>query len=277
MKIGIIGAGHVGTTLAIVFAKHNYPVFIASKSEMSAKKASEISHTKFCNIESVAKDAEFIFLTVTDGEIINAAKRIAPFLDKEQYIAHTSGALPSSIIDFLPGKVLSIHPLKAFADSLTSAETIKGTLFITEGNVEALSIAKELIETIGGKFVSIKTEDKPLYHLSAVIISNFTDTLFNIGEKILNSIGFSGEESKKALLNLIKGVIYNIETVGSEDALTGPFIRGDIGIITLHLNTIKDPLLKSIYKNLGLATLIIADERGLEKEKIKEIRKVLNR
>ena len=276
MKIGIIGAGHVGTTLAIVFVKHNFPVFIASRSEMSAKKASEISHAKFCSIENVAKDAEFIFLTVSDEEIINAAKRIAPLLKKGQYIAHTSGALSSSIIDFLPGKVASVHPLKAFADPLTSAETIKGTLFTAEGNVEALSIAKELIKTIGGKFITIKTEDKPLYHLSAVIVSNFTDTLFNTGEKILNSIGFSGDESKKALLNLIKGVIYNIETVGSEDALTGPFIRGDLETINLHLNTIKDPLLKSIYKNLGLATLIIADERGLEEEKIKEIRKVLN-
>ena len=101
-------------------------------------------------------------------------------------------------------------------------------------------------------------------------------TLFNLSENLLCSIEFNEIEAKNALLSLLQGVLNNIKEKESTQALTGPILRGDIKTIQLHLKNIKDPLLKNIYKNLAFATLKIAEERELDKEKIKEIRKVLN-
>ncbi len=276
-KIGIIGAGKVGTALAIALHKNGFNVLIASRSKKSAEKAAKIACIEATSIKEVVKRSDFIFLSVPDGEIVNVAKKIAPIVKKEQIVAHLSGALPSTIINFLKAKVISIHPLKSFADPLESSNTMQDTVFTSEGDKEALKKAKEIVAIIGGKFITIKTENKPLYHIAAVLVSNYTVALFYIAKEIFSSIGFSNEDSTFALLKLLKGTTKNIETFGIPSALTGPIERGDISTIKLHLKAIEDnPRLTLIYKIMGSATIDIAEEKGLDKKKANEMRRLLN-
>ncbi len=275
MKIGIIGAGKVGTTLCIVLKRAGYEVAVSSKHAKSAERASFLSGATPVSKKEVCK-SDVVFLTVPDSAIVSVAKNISRLLSKEQIVIHTSGALSSKEISFLPAYTCSLHPLKSFADPVLAADSMKGTLFTFEGAAEAEPVIKKIVLKIGGKFLEIRSEDKPLYHLAAVIAANYTVSLFDISEKILENIGFPETDANSAVLNLIGGVLKNIESKGATNALTGPIERGDAKTVEKHLKAIKDPLLKRIYIFLGFATLNIAKEKGLSKEKIEKIRKVLN-
>ncbi len=275
MKIGIIGAGKVGTALAIIFARNGFNVLIASKHRGSANEAARISRAKSAEILDAAK-ADIVVLSVPDMEIVNAAKTIQPVVHKNRVVLHLSGSLPYDIIQFLNSYTGALHPLKSFADPINSAKTIKNTLFTFDGDNAAFDILLPLIKKIGCKLVRINSADKPLYHLAAVLTSNYTVTLFDISEHILRHIGFSKGEAKEALMSLLKGVIYNIETKDAKSALTGPILRGDSNTVKLHIQNITDENIKTIYKSLAFATLKIAEREGLSKDKIKKIREVLN-
>lgn len=275
MKIFVIGAGHVGTTLSIVFENAGFEVFIASRSMKSAKKAASISGAKACSVKECG-GSDIVFLTVPDSEITNAAKNIEQFVTEKQVIVHTSGALSSEILNFLPSHVASLHPLKSFADPVIAASSIKGTLFTFEGDKTAETVLEEIVKKIKGKFVKIKPQNKILYHLAAVLAANYTVSLADISVNILKEIGFRENDAKSAIVNLLKGVLENMENKGTVSALTGPIERGDADTVKKHLTAIKDPILKNIYIFLGFATLNIAEQKGLNKRKIDDIRKVLN-
>jgi len=139
MNIGIIGAGKVGTTLAIAFKKAGFNVFIASRSIHSAEKAAAISGGISTSIQRCAEQSDVIFLSVPDSEIENVAKNLKNIVSKEKIVAHLSGAFPSSILEFLNAKTCSVHPLKSFADPLFSAKTLPETLFAIEGDEAAVN------------------------------------------------------------------------------------------------------------------------------------------
>jgi predicted short-subunit dehydrogenase-like oxidoreductase (DUF2520 family) len=50
--------------------------------------------------------------------------------------------------------------------------------------------------------------------------------------------------------------------VGTAKALTGPIARGDVQTIAAHLDAVKQPLTKNIYKSLGLQLIKLAAEKG---------------
>jgi predicted short-subunit dehydrogenase-like oxidoreductase (DUF2520 family) len=274
MKIGIIGAGRVGGALAIALSS-KFRVCIASRHKFSAEQIASISNAQAVTIDEAAR-CDVVFLTVPDNVIKYIAEQISSFVKSNQVILHTSGALSSEIISFLDANVGSLHPLKSFADAESAAKTIKGTIFTFEGNEIAEKKARIIVDALSGTFVKIKPEDKVLYHLAAVLTANYTVTLFSLSQDILKSIGFSENAAKKSLLALLKGVVENIEEKGTDDALTGPILRGDSETVRMHLSAIKDKELSDIYILLGFATLKIAERRGLSKEKIDSIRKVLN-
>ena len=275
MEIGIIGAGRVGSALAIALSEKNFPVCLANRHKESADFIASVSKARSISIEDAAR-CKVVLLTVTDSAIKSVAKQIADFVSKEQVVIHTSGALSSKEISFLNARVGSLHPLKSFANPEDAAKSLKGTIFTFEGSKKAEEAAKKIVSIVNGRFIKINPNDKVLYHLAAVLTANYTVTLFSLSQKILTSIGFSDEDAKESLLTLVKGVVRNIEKNGVDNALTGPILRGDVETIRMHLNAIKDKTLKDIYIFLAFATLKIAERRGLNREKIKAIRKVLN-
>ncbi len=275
MEIGIIGAGRVGGALAIALSEKNFPVCLANRHKESADFIASVSKARSISIEDAAR-CKVVLLTVTDSAIKSVAKQIADFVSKEQVVIHTSGALSSKEISFLNARVGSLHPLKSFANPEDAAKSLKGTIFTFEGSKKAEEAAKKIVSIVNGRFIKINPNDKVLYHLAAVLTANYTVTLFSLSQEILTSIGFLDEDAKESLLTLVKGVVRNIEKNGVDNALTGPILRGDVETIRMHLNAIKDKTLKDIYIFLAFATLKIAERRGLNKEKIKAIRKVLN-
>ncbi len=256
--IGIIGTGKVGTALSIAFVRKNFKTYIAGRTSDSLKYSVEISNAVPLGIDEIAKRATFIFLAVTDSEIVNVSRSLEPLVKESQVIVHLSGALDSSIISFLKGSVASLHPIKSFAESVASANSLPGTIFVCEGEEDAISRAKILTEEIGGKFMQIKSEDKAIYHLALSLASNFSVLILNKSVEILSSVGFGEVEAQSLALCLVKETLSNVEQFGLIKALTGPIERGDIQTIAMHIGAIQNKVFKEFYINGSLMLVDVA-------------------
>ena len=112
-----------------------------------------------------------------------------------------------------------------------------------------------------------------LYHLSAVFVCNLLAALLFAGEGIMQRIGIE----LPPFYPIIRATLANIEAKGPLLALTGPVVRGDADTVASHVEAIGDmPLHQKIYKDLSLAALEMARQRGtLTEEQIADLKSLL--
>lgn len=240
MKIGFIGAGKVGFSLAKYFRQNNLNVIgIYSRNKLSAQEASKFIGIKnYTTIDKIVKDSDIIFLTVLDTAVLEVWNYIKKLPISNKIVCHCSGALSSYIFEGvrdLNAYAYSLHPVLAIYDKLSSYTLLKGACFTLEGSLEKLNVMQTMIEQAGNKTYIISTENKVLYHCAAVFTSNFMVALAQIGLDLLNDCGFD-EQSSSILFPLMTANIQSIVSHGTTKALTGPVERCDIETITNHLS-----------------------------------------
>lgn len=271
-SFAIIGCGRVGTALAKYLAKSGYvSAGLASKSLASAKRVADLLGVfGFSNVLwEAAKKADIVFITTPDGAIKSACDNISEKngFKSGSVVLHCSGALSSK--ELISAKTCgayigSMHPLQSFASTEYEFNPFSDIVTSVEGDREAVEAAKHVTEDIGSHCVTIKTEEKMLYHASAVVASNYLVTLLDLSLSLIKLAGMTGKDALRGLKPLIEGTISNVEKMGVQNALTGPIARGDILTIEKHLSEIesKAPRLLSLYKTLGLYTVEIAKGNG---------------
>jgi predicted short-subunit dehydrogenase-like oxidoreductase (DUF2520 family) len=283
-KIGFIGAGTVGTALAIRLHEKGYPVVaVASRSKSSADRLVEkVPGCKSCDCkQSVADAAELVLITTPDDAIAQVAAELK--WHKGQSVIHCSGAhsldILSPVKEFQahPG---AFHPLQTFANVTHAVQNIPGTTFALEADTELLEILKQMATDLEGNWVQLKAGDKVLYHAAAVIACNYLVTLMKLSTDLWRAFGVSRPEAIRALLPLLRGTLNNLENIGLPNCLTGPIARGDLGTIEKHLEALDKvaPSLLSTYKELGIQTIPIALSKGkIDKEKAEELLRLLEK
>ncbi len=280
-----IGAGVVGTALAVALCKKGWPVeAVNSRRDLSAQRFARLTGAK-CQLtpEDAVKTGEIIFLTVPDRTIAEIGDRLAKSkLDLAgKFFFHCSGSLPSTVIAPLKERgafIASLHPLQSFADLETACTNLPGSIFSFEGDGEAEEIGRKIVEDLGGEFISIETNNKVLYHLGACLISNYTVTLAYAALSLYQKIGFSAQQAKDALLPLLEGTVNNLKFLPPAAALTGPIARGDWQVVAGHLAALagEETELKSLYQVLGKNTIGVALEKGsINREQAERLREIL--
>lgn len=273
MKIAFIGAGKVGTAMGIYFVDNKIKVVgYYSKSFSSAKEAAILTNSKaYHNIYDLIEDADTIAITTPDdiiSSVINDLKKgNAVFNGK--VIFHMSGVHSSDILSPLKENkeneltVLSLHPLLSFSDSINSAKELKSTTFTLEGKGIRLSEVRDLLEKLGNRCIEISTENKVLYHTACTVLANYFVTIIDVGLSMLIEAGFSKEEASIIAEPLITKTLENIIRQDTEQALTGPISRGDLGTIGQHINLLKkNKKWLELYKALGTHTIELAKRAG---------------
>ncbi|MFX4263533.1 Rossmann-like and DUF2520 domain-containing protein [Pelotomaculum propionicicum] len=270
-KIAVVGAGKVGSALALLLSRQGYPVAgVASKSIDSARRvADELKAPATVNPEEVTSGADVVFITTPDRVIAGVAEEIAARggFRPGQVVFHTSGAHSADEVGAARRSgalAASLHPLQSFADIKMAMENLPGSYFALEGDPGALPLAGQIVRDLGGKSFSIAAEDKPLYHAAACIASNYLVSLMHFATGLYSRFGLTRAESFEALLPLVRGTINNISQVGPPQALTGPVARGDGPTLEGHLKALKDVGEQELdlYSRLGLFTVRVALEKG---------------
>ncbi|HQM76840.1 MAG TPA: DUF2520 domain-containing protein [Syntrophorhabdaceae bacterium] len=283
MKIGVIGAGKVGTSIGYMMKKKGFNVVaVSDKIESQLDNArryigSELLYTHE-NMETVYA-SDIIAITTQDRAIAEVADEISEKseqLDGKLFF-HTSGAHPSSIISSLESKgalLGSFHPLQTFPDIDSAIRVIPETYIFIDGNEESIPILTDIGKAIGFDVVKIDGKDKVLYHLSAVYVCNLLCALLYAGQEIMNN----AHVELRPFFPIIKATLDNIEAKGPLMSLTGPIIRGDAETVMSHLNAIDNlELHKRVYKALSSVALEMVRKREvLDSETIDRLQEILN-
>jgi predicted short-subunit dehydrogenase-like oxidoreductase (DUF2520 family) len=282
LKLGFIGAGTIGSALALRLSRRGYPVVaVSSRRHISAKRlAQAVSGCRPVTTgQQVADSAGLVFITTPDDVIASVAREVR--WHEGQMVVHCSGADSTLVLE--PARkagacVGVFHPLQTFADAEQAVENLPGSTFALEAEVPLLDILQEMASALGGRWIRIEAGDRAVYHAAAVIACNYLVTLVKMATDLWQTFGVPTKEATEALLPLIRGTVRNLETVGLPQCLTGPIARGDSGTIKKHLAALEkvSPDTLSSYRELGLKTIPIALAKGrINERQAEELEAVL--
>lgn len=283
LRIGIIGAGTVGTALAVRLSRKGYQIAaVFSRSLSSAQRlVTNVGGGQvYDSAQAVADNADFVFITTPDDAISVVVNEVR--WHSGRYVVHCSGADSLDVLE--PARIVgahvgSFHPLQTFAGIQKAIENLPGSTFALEAEGELLDILKEMALAMEGRWIKLGAGDKAAYHTAAVMTSNYMVTLVKLATDLWGSFGIPRDQAIQALLPLLKGTINNIENLGVPNALTGPIARGDVGTVQIHLDTLKQtsPDIIPVYCELGLQTVTVALAKGrINERQAKELESILS-
>ena len=278
-RVGFIGAGLVGGTLAVSLSRQGYPVLsVASRTFSSAEGLAE--RIQGCEAypsgQQVADLSDVVFVTTSDDAIRPVVSAIS--WRQGQGVVHSSGAASLDVFEHAVGQGAiagAFHPLQAISSVENGITSMPGTTFGIEGGPEMRAFLEDAARAIGGNPIFLKSEDKPLYHLTGVMLGNLLTTLVAVSAQLWEELGLTRADGVKALAPMMRQVSVNLATSGVPAAVAGPYPRGDIGTVRKHLETLqaRAPHVLPLYCELALAGLPYALEKGtLKPDRAEEIR-----
>ena len=275
-EVAIIGAGRLGTTLAVALSRRGYPIrSLVARRLQSARTAASLLDA---DVQVLAakqlrslRSADLFLITVPDDQIPDVAMNLSKIgfeADQKSMTAlHTSGALSSEVLAPLREKgwhTGSIHPLMSVSGTHDGDASLRGAFWSVEGDRNALHLGKAIVRDLGGKSFSIRSEDKPLYHAAAVMASGNVVALFDVALEMLGECGLDRKTARSILVPLIASTVRSLETKDPAHALTGTFSRGDLETVKRHLAALKNKKpgeALELYRLLGQHSLKLTKDQ----------------
>ncbi|HEY2964624.1 MAG TPA: Rossmann-like and DUF2520 domain-containing protein [Pyrinomonadaceae bacterium] len=273
-RVSIIGAGRLGTSLAVALARHGYSIrsLVARRLESARKAATLARQTATVSDGEVAAFAakqmrslppsDLFLITVPDDQIATVTAELAKLkLDRKPTALHTSGALSAEVLGPLRAQgwnTGSVHPLISVSDP---EAPIDGAYWCVEGDPRASRLAKQIVRDLGGTSFSIPSTEKPLYHAAAVMTSGNVTALFDVALEMLVECGLTRKTARRILQPLLASTVQNLETKDPRDALTGTFSRGDLETVKRHIAALQSHGLSEaleLYRLLGKRSLKVS-------------------
>lgn len=285
-EVSIIGAGRLGTALALALARHGYAIgALVARRRESARRAAALldagSRTMVLQELADTPAPDLLLIATPDDQIANVAETLAK-LDwkpsRTSTVLHTSGALSSTVLAPLREKKWStgsLHPLVSVSEPQAGAQLLKGAFWGVEGDQRAVRLARSIVRDLDGKSFSIDSDKKPLYHAAAVMASGNVTALFDVALEMLAQCGLTRTEAQNALLPLLASAVKNLGEHDPARAMTGTFARGDLETVKRHLDALKsDGLALELYRLLGLRSLELSSSR-LDPAVVKRIKRLI--
>ncbi len=268
-KVSIIGAGRLGTALAVALAGRGYAIqSLVTRRAQSARRAADLLDAEVQVLAAKQlhslRRADVFLITVPDDQIAGVAAELSSLkfaTDQKTTVLHTSGALSAEVLTPLRKKgwsTGSLHPLISVSER---GAALPAGFWSVEGDTTALRFAKAMVRDLGGRSFSIESEDKPLYHAAAVMVSGNVVALFDVALEMLVRCGLTRKTAHEILLPLIASTVRSLETKDPVEALTGTFSRGDLETVKRHLEALKNSKLADaleLYRLLGQRSLKLA-------------------
>lgn len=266
----VVGAGAVGTALALRLADRGYPVrAVLSRTPDEARALADRVGAAVGTDDAAAlpNDVRIVLLCVPDDAIAAVADRLAA-LDHpwaRTVVGHTSGARTAAVLAPLAGRgaaTFSAHPLQTFAPG-TGPEAFEDIVVAVEGGEEAVLAGTGLARRLGARPVVLSAAEKARYHCAAVLASNGLVALMGVVQEILSSAGVEGEAAA-LMAPLVEQTWANLKAGAPEGVLTGPVVRGDRETVAAHLDALRAemPHLVPLYAALSTEMTRLAVRGG---------------
>jgi predicted short-subunit dehydrogenase-like oxidoreductase (DUF2520 family) len=268
-EVYVLGAGAVGTALAMKLSRAGVPVAgLWARRPDQAASAGALAGVLGTSgdFPKILTESDIVIVAVRADAISEVTRELVQgkHLRREQVLLHCSGA--SAAADALAparGKVRglgTLHPLISFADPHMAAGALRGATMTIEGDAAGLAAARALGQALGGVVVEIEGAAMPIYHAAAVMACNYVVGLADAGVELLVKAGFPRDQALPALIPLVAGTVRNLSELGLPRALTGPIARGDVVVVERHLAALgkQAPALVALYREAGLRTVAVA-------------------
>jgi predicted short-subunit dehydrogenase-like oxidoreductase (DUF2520 family) len=267
-RIGFVGSGRVSGALGVAFSRAGWPVAaIATRdADNAARFMSLVPGARAVpSVSSLADDVDLIFVTVPDDVIADVATELRLYAG--QAAVHTSGALDASVLE--PARAAgtqlgSFHPMVAFASQDAAVRALSGCTIAVEGDEELVALLGQLATDIGAQPVRLPPTGKTAYHAAAVLAGGGVIGLLDGVAEVARGAGLDEAGALAIYVPLIRQALTNAQAMGIGEALTGPFVRGDVGTIRSHLEALRRlaPGAVELYRATASRELDLALGRG---------------
>ena len=247
MRLGIIGAGRVGTSFVLAMPSAVEGILCSTK-EHTTQRAQSLQVKAYTDGAALLRNCDVLLLTVRDDVIGSVAASLADSLTgadrRETCILHCSGAMDLSSLEPLSAlgySVGSLHPLQSFA--APSGDLLRHIYMAVDGDDRAKETALFLVKALDSKPLFVPQEERVLYHAAACFCSNYVVTAVALGQRLMRRWTETDGEAAQSLMPLLKGTVGNLERTDRwQKALTGPVSRGDTGTVAKHLDAMPKEL-----------------------------------
>lgn len=281
-RIGFVGAGRVACALGVAFSRAGWPVTtVATRDPLREAHFLELvpGVTPVASSSAIADDVDLIFITVPDDAIADVAASLRLYAG--QAAVHTSGALDSTILE--PARAAgtqlgSFHPMVAFASQEAAVAALPQATIAVEGDDELVVLLGQLATAIDAQPVRLPPTGKTAYHAAAVLAGGGVIGLLDGVAEVARGAGLDEAGALAIYVPLIRQALTNAEAMGIENALTGPFVRGDIGTVRDHLAALARlaPGALEMYRATAQRELALAVHRGeLDEAQAAPLRRLL--
>jgi predicted short-subunit dehydrogenase-like oxidoreductase (DUF2520 family) len=282
--IAIFGAGRFGRALCGAL-RHAHDRVVALGIREGAKPTKEQKnvrapvHAGAPEFLAALKEPTLVFVCVQDRNIYSAATELAqcPGAKRHRYVhsCATKGPLALEALSEIGAQIGAFHLLQSFGPSPFAWQRIAGC----HAAIEAVGKLKrelwQVARAIGATPFEIRGSQRAAYHAAAVLASNALVTLLDAGERILSNAKFEKALAAKMLLPLVRGSLENVALLGTEQALTGPVVRGDAETVKAHMIALTRQD-RRLYRALMSAALELAiRSKRLTESDAKALKEVL--
>jgi len=257
--IAIIGAGNLGTALALSLQSAGYRVseIFSLARQSSRRRAQSLARRVRARAMVLGSDvcaADVVWLCVPDREISACATVLARAHSWKNRIAlHSSGALSSDELAALRKRgasVASVHPLMTFVRA--ELPSLARVPFAIEGDARAVRISNRIARDLGGLPFNVSKGKKAAYHAWGFFASPLFTALLVTTEQVAKKAGIPATRTREMMLPILRQTLANYGKHGPDGAFSGPILRGDAQILTKHLQNLRSiPEVRNVYLALA--------------------------
>lgn len=174
------------------------------------------------------------------------------------HIIHTSGfhkaGILSPVQDTFQSQIHSFHPMISVIDTNPEEGKLllkKAWWALSGDNPEWM---KAFASQAGLQSFVLPDDKKNFYHTAAVMTANLIIGVLRGAEATASVAGITPEDYKKIFMPLVDSVVDHIHQVGLQNALGGPIVRQDYGLLNREKEALKEAGLSDEYEIYDLLT-----------------------
>ncbi|HEV8571655.1 MAG TPA: DUF2520 domain-containing protein [Actinomycetota bacterium] len=269
LDLSIVGAGRVGTGLAVLLQRAGHRIAAASGRDATGARVERyLPGVPFVADADAARAGDVAILSVPDDRIESLCRELvgAGALLPGQLVVHLSGATSLGALEaarHAGGTVLSLHPLQTVPSVDAAIERLPGcAMAVTAHDEEGFALGERLATDAGGRPFRLPDDRKPLYHAAAVFCSNYLVTVEGLAERLFRAAGL--DDPVDLFAPLARATLDHVLEDGPAAALTGPAARGDAGTVRRNLEALEAhaPDTVPAYVALARVAVSLAEESG---------------
>ncbi|QCX47501.1 DUF2520 domain-containing protein [Arcanobacterium haemolyticum] len=286
MGIGVVSAGKVGAALgsALRAAGHQIVGAYAASEASVDRVETMLPGVPVLDVRTIVERSEVVLLAVPDDELAGIVDGLAAVgaWHPGQLVVHVAGRFGTDVLApaVAQGVLgIAIHPAMTFTGTTLDVARLQGCPFAVTAPAMLQPIGLALVADMGGEGFVIAEGDRGVYHAALAHGANHVVTVIAQSIRLLKSIGLENEYLRPLITAAIEGALSSGEALQ-----TGPVVRGDVGTVAEHVETLdtiaeEDPDLADIpstYRALADATAQRAlARRVITEESFKVIRSKL--